>query len=72
MPASLLASQLATLEPLQPDEPGVVVHVPDPPGDVAGDVIAALALPAAAPGDDRSAQDSGSVVTSTPRAEPAT
>jgi gluconokinase len=27
MPASLLASQFATLEPLQPDEPGVVVDV---------------------------------------------
>jgi gluconokinase len=25
MPASLLSSQLATLEPLQPDEPGTVV-----------------------------------------------
>ena len=27
MPASLLPSQLATLEPLEPDEPGVVVSV---------------------------------------------
>ena len=25
MPASLLPSQIATLEPLEPDEPGVVV-----------------------------------------------
>jgi gluconokinase len=25
MPASLLPSQLATLEPLQPDEPGVAI-----------------------------------------------
>jgi gluconokinase len=49
MPASLLASQLATLEPLQPDEPGVVVHVSDPPGDVAAEVIAALTLPGARP-----------------------
>lgn len=34
MPASLLDSQLATLEPLQPDEPGTVV-----PGDVPPDVV---------------------------------
>ncbi len=27
MPASLLASQFATLEPLQPDEPGVIIGI---------------------------------------------
>jgi gluconokinase len=39
MPASLLDSQLAALEPLQPDEPGIVL-----PGDgEPGEVVEALA-----------------------------
>ena len=44
MPASLLPSQLATLEPLQPDEPGVVVPATGPPQDVQGRAMAALGL----------------------------
>ena len=39
MPASLLPSQIATLEPLQPDEPGVVVS-----GDGSEAVVLASAL----------------------------
>jgi gluconokinase len=34
MPASLLASQLAVLEPLEPDEPGVSID-----GDAAPEVV---------------------------------
>ncbi|QRP44996.1 gluconokinase [Amycolatopsis sp. FDAARGOS 1241] len=33
-PVSLLDSQLADLEPLQPDEPGRVVEITDPPADL--------------------------------------
>jgi gluconokinase len=40
MPTSMLSSQLATLEPLAPDEPG---HVLDPTGEVDDVVAAALA-----------------------------
>ena len=32
MPASLLASQLAALEPLAPDENGLALDLRDPPG----------------------------------------
>jgi gluconokinase len=35
MPASLLDSQVATLEGLQPDEPGIVLDVDLPPGQLA-------------------------------------
>ena len=42
MPASLLDSQVATLEPLQPDEPGAVVSGIAPPAEVAADVLTAL------------------------------
>jgi gluconokinase len=42
MPASLLASQLALLEPLAPDEPGAVVSGVAPAGEVAADILAAL------------------------------
>jgi gluconokinase len=42
MPASLLDSQLETLEPLQPDEPGVMVSGVAPPAEVAEQIIAAL------------------------------
>ena len=44
MPASLLPSQLATLEPLEPDEPGVVVSVQDDPAQVVSRAVAALGL----------------------------
>jgi len=42
MPTSLLASQLATLEPLAADEPGAAVDVDDPPDVVAERVITLL------------------------------
>jgi gluconokinase len=42
MPASLLASQLATLEPLDPDEPGVTVPADLPPDRVVEAILAAL------------------------------
>ncbi|MDQ2748462.1 MAG: gluconokinase [Actinomycetota bacterium] len=44
MPASLLASQLATLEPLQADEVGVTVAAVGPPGQVAADIRVRLSL----------------------------
>lgn len=44
MPSSLLASQLATLEPLQPDEPGVVVDGGGTPERVLAAALAALGL----------------------------
>ena len=44
MPASLLPSQLATLEPLEPDEPGVVVSVDGDAADVIARALAALDL----------------------------
>jgi gluconokinase len=42
MPASLLDSQLATLEPLQPDEPGVTVSAAGSPDAVVDEVLADL------------------------------
>jgi len=39
MPSTLLASQLAALEPLEPDERGVVVVNDRSPGEVADDAI---------------------------------
>ena len=48
MPAGLLDSQLATLEPLDPDENGLVVEVGAAPGELAGEIIKRLRLPAAA------------------------
>lgn len=42
MPPSLLQSQLATLEPLAPDEPGVAVRGDGAPDEVARDVLHAL------------------------------
>ncbi|MEU2390541.1 gluconokinase [Streptomyces sp. NPDC007369] len=47
MPAALLDSQFATLEPLQPDEPGVAVDVSGTPEETTARALAALAaLPA--------------------------
>jgi gluconokinase len=43
MPSSLLDSQLATLEPLQDDEPGAEVSGAGEPGDVVDQMLAALA-----------------------------
>ena len=44
MPASLLPSQLATLEPLGQDEPGVVVSAEGDPADVLAEALDALGL----------------------------
>lgn len=49
MPASLLASQYADLEPLQPDEDGVVVSVEAAPEVVIADTLKALGLDATLP-----------------------
>jgi gluconokinase len=46
MPASLLPSQLATLEPLEEDEPGVVVSNEGSPAEVLDRAMRALGLPA--------------------------
>jgi gluconokinase len=48
MPASLLASQLATLEPLAPDEDGVTVDAGGSPELVVADIRARLGLGSAA------------------------
>ncbi len=45
MPASLLASQLATLEPLSPDEGGVTVSAAEAPDTIVRTVRAALDAP---------------------------
>jgi gluconokinase len=45
MPAALLDSQLATLEPLGPDEPGVTIDVGGTPDQIKAAAIAALASP---------------------------
>lgn len=44
MPASLLGSQYATLEALEPDENGIVVSVDRPPRELAAEVINRLGL----------------------------
>lgn len=44
MPASLLDSQFATLEPLQPDEQGLVVDIEDDPEQIADRAMVALHL----------------------------
>jgi gluconokinase len=49
MPASLLASQLDTLEPLQQDERGLVVDIAPPPAEVVAAALQALSGPALAP-----------------------
>jgi gluconokinase len=52
MPPSLLPSQLAALEPLQPDEPGVVVSVAGTPEEIVVRALAALGLTAPEPNGD--------------------
>ena len=44
MPPSLLPSQIATLEPLQPDEPGVRISAAATPEQVVQDALEALGL----------------------------
>lgn len=43
MPVSLLDSQLADLEPLEPDEHGLVADIADPPGVIVATALDALA-----------------------------
>ena len=45
MPASLLPSQMSTLEPLAADEAGFVIDILDSPADIAGEILARLHLP---------------------------
>ena len=49
MPPALLASQLATLEPLGPDEPGLVVDLARLPEELAEEIVTALHLTPAGP-----------------------
>ena len=49
MPPALLASQIATLQPLGPDEPGVTVNVARTPDELADEIVTALGLTPAAP-----------------------
>ncbi|MDY0914547.1 gluconokinase [Rathayibacter festucae] len=48
MPPTMLDSQLATLEPLEPDEAGIAVSITDSPDDIVERVLGALATPAPA------------------------
>ncbi len=50
MPPALLASQLATLEPLGQDEPGMTVDVAPTPEELADEILAALGLASPAAG----------------------
>lgn len=50
MPASLLDSQLDTLEPLEADEPGVVVDIAPGVDEVVAEAVAALDLRGTHPG----------------------
>jgi gluconokinase len=45
MPASLLDSQIATLEPLQADESGLVLDVSLPPDELVSAAVSRLGLP---------------------------
>jgi gluconokinase len=49
MPVSLLESQLSTLEPLEPDENGIVIHIGQRPKDEAKEIIQRLGLGQLAP-----------------------
>jgi gluconokinase len=49
MPASLLDSQVATLEPLQPDESGIELDVALPPEELVARPVRGLGLPQAQP-----------------------
>lgn len=44
MPSSLLDSQLATLQPLEPDENGLVIDIEQTPKEIAAAVISRLSL----------------------------
>jgi len=49
MPASLLDSQLATLEPLEPDEAGIMLDAAQPSDGLVASIIARLRLPVVHP-----------------------
>jgi gluconokinase len=49
MPASLLDSQVATLEPLQPDESGIELDVSLPPDELVAQAVRGLDLPQSQP-----------------------
>ena len=49
MPTSLLDSQLATLEALGPDEPGIVVDIDRPVGEIVSDAVSRLTGTTGAP-----------------------
>ena len=51
MPTSLLASQLATLEPLEPDEAGIVVEITKSVDEIVATFVTWWASPAARPSD---------------------
>lgn len=53
MPPSLLASQLATLEPLGPDEPGLTVDVSRPAAELADSIVRSLGQAPGAEGSTR-------------------
>ena len=55
MPASLLDSQLATLQPLEPDEPGTAVSGAGTAGEVVDELLAALGRTAHRPPGSREA-----------------
>ena len=59
MPASLLPSQLATLEPLGPDEPGITVSSNEPPEAVVAEVVRRLDLMPAGAGGSAPPGDPG-------------
>ncbi|MET0198325.1 carbohydrate kinase [Rhodococcus sp. RS1C4] len=42
MPSGLLDTQMSTLEPIDPDEPAIVIDVGPPPADIAASIIAEL------------------------------
>lgn len=44
MPMSLLDSQLATLEPLQPGEPGIAIDIDQPPEQIVAEAVNKLQL----------------------------
>jgi gluconokinase len=44
MPASMLESQLATLEPLGPDEDGAVINIDAAPDDIVEDILTTMRL----------------------------
>ncbi len=46
MPPTLLASQMATLEPLGPDENSMMIDVTGTPTEVAVEIVSRLTVPA--------------------------